>query len=217
MINRRALWISVLVLIGMIAADFWRLSLLSDWTHVPLEGPGSRSISVFWTFVPPLAVLTTMGTFFAQKWLRSGPEEAVQPWGRFYGVMLLFNAAMAASAEAFNLARSLGALQSIDRLTLVHVIFVMTGMVVMLVGNMMPKMPRLSARFRRFQLDPWQWNQHLRFNGKVTVLFGLFIAVGMPLLPFKMILPAMFGLTMAVIAVNHWHRAKVKREPWPRP
>ncbi len=213
MINRKAFWISLLVLFVMIAADFWRLSLLPDWRHVPVEGPGSRSVPVFWTFVPPLAVLFTMGIFSARKWLSSGPEEAVLRWGRVNAAILLFNTVAAALGEAFNLARSLGALQSIDRLTLVHVILVAAGIFMMLVGNMMPKMPWLSARFRYAQLDPWQWNQHLRFSGKVTVLFGMFMAVGMPLLPFKMVVPVDIGLVITVIAANHWHRTKVKREP----
>jgi hypothetical protein len=215
MINRRTLWISLLVLFAMIAADFWRLSLLPDWHHIPAEGPGySHTFPVFMLFAPALALLFTMGILFARKWLRSGTEEALQPWRRWYGLMLLFNTAIAASAEAFNLARSMGALQSINRLTLSHGVMVVVGIFMMLVGNMLPKMPWLSQRFR--PLDQWQWNRHLRFGGKVAVVFGVFIAVVMPLLPIKMVLPAMLGLALVVIAVNYWHRAKVRREPSPQ-
>jgi hypothetical protein len=217
MINRKALWISILVLFAMIAANLWRLSLLPDWRHVPVEGPGSRSIPVFWTFVPPMAVLFTMGIFFARKWLRSGPEEAVQRWSGLYGAMLLFNTAICASAEAFNLARSMGALQSIDRPTLAHSIMVVTGVSMVLVGNMTPKMPWLTSRFRYAQLDPWQWNQHVRFSGKLAVVAGLFFAVGMPLLPLKITFPLAIGLALVVIAVNHWHRAKVRGASSPQP
>ena len=218
MIDRKALWISLLVLIAMIAADFWRLSLLPDWHNVPAEGPGnSHTYPVFMLFVPALALLFTMGLIFTRTWSRSGPEEAMQPWRRWYGVTLLFSIAIAASAEAFNLARSMGALQSINRLTLSHGVMVVGGIFMMLLGNMLPKMPWLSQRFRRYQLDPWQWNRHLRFGGKLTVVFGLFLAVGMPLLPIKMVSPVAFGLMLAVIAANYWHRAKVKREPSPEP
>jgi hypothetical protein len=216
MINRKALWICLLVLIAMIAADFWRLSLLPNWHHIPAEGPGnSHTIPVLRLFSPVLAVLFTMGMLFSRKWLRSGPEEAVQPWRRWYGLLLLFNTVIAASAQAFILSRSLGALQSVDRQTFSHVVMVATGIFMVLVGNMLPKMPWLSTRFR--PLDPWQWNQHLRFGGKIMVVFGLFLAVGMPLLPAKMDLPAMLGLTLALLVVNYWHRAKVKREPSPQP
>jgi hypothetical protein len=215
MINRRALWISLLVLIAMIAADVWRLSLLPDWHHIPAEGPGnSHTIPVLALFAPVLALLFTMGILFARRWLRSGPEDAVQPWRRWYGLMLLFNTAIAASAQAFNLARSMGALQSVNRLTLSHGVMVVGGIFMILVGNMLPKMPFLSQRFR--PLDQWQWNQHLRFGGKVTVVFGVFIALVLPLLPFRMVLPVTLGLGLMVIAVNYWHRAKVRREPSPQ-
>jgi len=216
MIDRKALWISLLVLIAMIAADFWRLSLLPDWHYIPAEGPGNgHTISVLVLFVPVLGLTFTMGVLFSREWLRWGPEEAMQPWRRYNGLALLFSTAMMASAEAFNLARSLGALQSVSRITLAHVIFVVGGIFMMLTGNMLPKMPWLSARFRRAQLNPWQWNRQLRFAGKVTFAFGVFMAVGLPLLPVKMAIPVTLGLTLAFIAVNYWHRAKVKREPSP--
>jgi len=218
MINRRALWISLLVLFAMIAAVFWRLSLLPDWHHVPAEGPGSSdTIPLIVLFAPSLALLFTMGMLFTRKWLRSGSEEALQSWRRWYGLFLLFNTVITASAQAFTLARSLGGLQSVDRLILAHVIMVLTGIFMILVGNMLPKMPWLSARFRHAQLDPWQWNRHLRFGGKLAVVYGVLIAVGMPLLPVRMFSPATVGLVLVALAVNHWHRAKVKREPSPQP
>jgi hypothetical protein len=96
-----------------------------------------------------------------------------------------------------------------------HVVFVATGIFLMAVGNMLPKMPWLTARFR--PLDPWQWNQHLRFAGKLTVVIGLFLAVGMPLLPITMGLPVSIGLAITTITVSFWHRAKVRREPSPQP
>jgi hypothetical protein len=216
MINRKALWISLLVLFAMIAADVWRLSLLPDWHHIPAEGPGNgHTISLLVLFVPILGLIFTMGFHFARKWLASGSKEALQPWQRYNGLALLFTTAMMASVEAFNLARSLGALQSVSRITLAHIIFVVGGIFMMLAGNMLPKMPWLTARSRRAQLNPWQWNRQLRFAGKVTFALGLFMAVGLPLLPVKMAPPATLGLALAVIVVNYWHRAKVKREPSP--
>jgi hypothetical protein len=64
------------------------------------------------------------------------------------------------------------ALQSVDRQTFGHVILVIMVIFMMLVGNMTPKMPFLSAHFRRAQLGPWQWNQHLGFNGKSRSSLG---------------------------------------------
>ena len=70
MIDRNALWISVLLVFAMVAASLWRLSLLPDWHHVPLDGPGSsRTIPVLRMLIDPLAVLFVMGMLFARKWL----------------------------------------------------------------------------------------------------------------------------------------------------
>ncbi len=216
MINRKALWFSILLVFAMIAAAVWRLSLLPDWHHFPAEGPGNdRMIPPFVLFVPPLAVLFVMGMLYARNWLRSGTEEAVRPWQRYHGMVLVFGAGMCALAQAFNIARSLGALQSVDRLTLGHVIFVAWGIFMMVIGNMLPKMPWLTTRFR--PLDPWQWNQHLRFAGKLIVVLGLFFAVGMPLLPVKTVVPVSIGLALTTMAVGFWHRSKVRRVSSPQP
>jgi hypothetical protein len=215
MINRKALWISILLFLAMMAATLWRLSLLPDWHHVPAEGPdNSHMIPLFALFFPLLIPLFLMGMLFARQWLRSGPAEAVRPWRLYNGLTLVFATAIMALAQGFNLARSLGALQSIDRLTLAHVIFVAAGVFMMVTGNSLPKMPWLTARFR--PLDPWQWNQHLRFAGKLVFVLGLFFAVGMPLLPFKMVVPVGIGLSIATVAASFWHRAKVRREPSPQ-
>lgn len=216
MINRKALWISILLVLAMIAATLWRLSLLPDWHHVPAEGPdNSRMIPLFALFVPPLIPLFFMGTLFARQWLRSGPAEAVRPWRLYYGLTLVFMTGMMALAQGFNLARSMGALQSVDRPTLAHIIFVAAGIFMMVAGNSLPKMPWLTARFR--PLDRWQWNQHLRFAGKLSFVLGLFFVVGMPLLPVKIGILVAIGLSIATVAASLWHRAKVRREPSPQP
>jgi hypothetical protein len=219
MINRKALWISILLVFAMIAANIWRLSLLPDWHHVPLEGPGSHLVPVFWTFLPPLMALFAIAFFFAVNWKfgpeQASPKEAVQSWRRHQGLALVFGVGILALAQAFNIARSLGALQSVDRLTLGHVMMVATGIFLMIFGNSLPKIPWLTERFR--PLDPWQWNQHRRFQGKLMFVLGLFIAAGMPLLPFKMVLPVMIGVTLTTVVVSLWHRAKVRREPSPQP
>ena len=215
MINRKALWISVFLIIAMIAAALWRLSLLPDWHHLPFEGPGSRMIPSFVLFIPPVGALFVIGMLLIFRWWGSGSEEAKQPWRLLQGMVLLSMTGITALAQAFNIAHSLGALQSIDRLTFAHLMFVACGIFMMVVGNIAPKMPWLVARFR--PLDPWQWNQQLRFSGKLAFVFGLFFAVVMPLLPIKLAVPVMPALALAVVAIDLWHRAKVRREPSPQP
>lgn len=212
MIDRKAFWISILLVLTMIAATLWRISLLPDWLQVPAEGPDTPgTISLLRLFTPPLCVLFLIGLLFIRSWLRPGPVESVRPWRRHNGIALLFVSGIMTLAQAFNLARSLGALESIDRLTLGRVLFVVAGIFMMVAGNSLPKLPRLAARFR--PLDPWQWNQHLRFAGKVTVALGLFYAIVMPLLPIQMAVPVSLGVAAMAMAVGLWHRAKVRREP----
>ena len=87
MIDRKTFWISILLIFAMVAAALWRLSLSSDWHHVPAEGPGnSRMIPPFMLFVPPLGALFVMALILALNW-RFGPEqtspkEAVESWWR---------------------------------------------------------------------------------------------------------------------------------------
>jgi hypothetical protein len=40
MIDRKALWIFIAVILAMTGATIWQLSLLPDWRHMPLGGPG---------------------------------------------------------------------------------------------------------------------------------------------------------------------------------
>lgn len=214
MIDRKALWISLLVLAAMIVADLWRLSLLPDWHHFPANGPGSHAIPAVMLFTPVLAILFTLGLIFTRRWLRSGSVDAVQSWGRWYGHMLLFNTAAAACAQTFTLARSLGALRSVNPLTFLHFYMVATGVFLILVGNMLPKMPWLLARSH--PLDPWQWKRHLRFGGRIMVGFGVFIALAMPLLPVQTVVPVMLGMAITILAANYWYRARVRRQPTPQ-
>ena len=221
MIDRKALWISIFLVIAMTAAHIWWLSLLPDWRHVPIERVDNSRviIPVFWTFGPPLLTLFTMALIFALNWKfgpeQTSPKEALQFWGRIQSLALVFVAGMMALAYAYNIARSLGALQSVDRVTLSHFILAAGGIFLMAYGNMLPKMPWLTERSR--PLDPWQWNQHRRFQGRLFVVFGLLVAVAAPLLPPKMAAPAVLGLSLAAVATSFWHRAKVKREPSPQP
>ena len=213
MIDRKALWITILLVFAMIAANMWRLSLLPDWRHVPAEVAGNiRIIPVFWTFSPPLLVLFMMGMFFAVSWKfgpkETSPKEAMQSWRRQLGLALVFVAGIVTLGQAFGLAHGLGALQSVNQLTFSHVISVATGIFLMVFGNILPKMPSLTERC----LDPWQWNRHRRFQGKLIFVVGLFFAAGMPLLPFKMAVPASFGLSLMIVSLSLWYRAKVKRE-----
>ena len=216
MIDRKALRISVLLILAMIAATLWCLSLLPDWSHFPLNGPGdATSRQSIWLFVSPGCLLFVMAVLFARKWFATGSEDAVAPWRRWSGMMLLPYAVIIALMQAFIIARSLGIGAALDRQVLPRVFIVLIGVLIAALGNALPKLPWLSLRFRLFQLDPWQWNQHLRFMGKLIVGFGLVVALAGALLPPMLILPTLAGSWLAALAANIWYRIKLRRAPSP--
>ena len=217
MINRKALWITILIVLAMIAANIWRASLLPDWRHVPAEVAGHiRIIPVFWTFLPPLEVLFMMGVFFAVSWKfgpkKASPKEAMQSWRRHQGLVLVFVAGTAALAEAYSLAHSLGALQFVDPPTFRHVISVATGIFMMAVGNMLPKMRVADGTLPSIPGNGTGNGASLKAS--LYSSLGCSLRRGCPrlALPFKMVVPASFGLSLMIVSVSLWHRAKVRHE-----
>ena len=218
MIDRKALWILWLLVAAMTAAGVWRLSLLPDWHQMPASGPGdSHTVNGLLIFWGPVALLVVIMFGFARRWLVSIPKESEQSWQRLSTLFVLAYAVIVVLMQVFLTARSLGFGHAIDRLAIAHAAQVAVGILVVMMGNALPKMPWLSARLRPFQLDAWQWNRQVRFAGKLLVGLGLFLAIGVPLLPPNLKMPAMLGLWLAVFAANSWHRAKVKRAPSPLP
>lgn len=216
MIDRKALWISGLIFLAMTCVALWRLSLLPDWTQLPMTTPGGpRIVSGLMLFAPPLSLLLVVAILFARNLTRSGPEEAVARWRHWYGVLILGNAVMTGLAQAFFIARSLGALSAWNAHALTQVMMVAMGLLLAVMGNALPKMPFLAARFRPLRLDPFQWNRHLRFAGKLAVGMGLLIAVGVPLLPARMVQPTVIGMSLAMTVASFWHRARMRRQPSP--
>ena len=214
MIDRKALWISILIFLAITAATLWRLSLLPDWHHVPMDGPaGHRTASPFTLFRAPAGLLIEIALLFARKWLVSGSEESIQSWSRWGGLAIVSISAIIAVVQAVTIARSLGLGAGLDRMAVAHGMQVLMGILVMMLGNALPKMPWLSARFRPFRLDPWQWNRHLRLMGKLMVGLGLFVAVGGPLLPPALFRTVVFGLWLAMMAASIAYRIKLRREP----
>jgi hypothetical protein len=218
MMDRKTLWISWLLIAAMTAAGFWRLSLLPDWHHLPANGPrDSHTINGLFVFWGPFILLFLTFLLFARKWFVAGPEESEGPWRRYSGLTIVLFAAIIVPIQAFIIARSLGVGAAIDRATFARAVVIATGILIMVLGNALPKMPWLSARFRPFHLDEWQWNRQLRFTGRIMFGVGLATAISGPLLPLKMALPMQICLCLAMLGALLWHRARVKRESSPHP
>jgi len=221
MIDRKALWISITVLLAMLAAGIWRFSMLPDWHHLPLDGPASKhAVNGLVLFISPFGLFVATVSMYGRKWFAAGSDEAVRPWRRWSTMFVISYCALVGLMQAFIIARSLGYGLAVDRMSFARIAMAAAGILLMAAGNVMPKLPGLSMRLRCLQLDPWQQNRQLRLSGKLMFGLGLSmvcIAAFLPLLPQKILFPLILGPCLAMTAALLWHRVKLKREPSPRP
>ncbi|HEY4077592.1 MAG TPA: hypothetical protein VGM26_11760 [Rhizomicrobium sp.] len=218
MIDRKGLWILILLFLAMTAAAVWRLSLLPDWTHMPMVTPqGPRIRSGLVLFVPPLSLLFMIAVLAAQKWLVSGPDEALATWYRRSKLLPMAAGMLLALMEGFIICRSLGHGFGLNPETLARIMMAVAGTLVIMQGNVLPKLPWLSARWRLFRLDPWQSARSRRFSGRITVAFGLAMVIAAVLLPPRATTPILLILTLAFYGAIIWYFVRLKREPsmWP--
>lgn len=218
MIDRKTLWILILLILAMTAAAIWRLSLLPDWTQMPMptpKGPVTKSGLVL--FIHPLTLLFVVGTFAAQKWLVTGPSEALTAWYRRTRPLPIVMGVIMVLMQTFMIGRSLGYGLGLDAQAMSRTIMVVTGILVIILGNARPKLPRLSKRFAALNLDPWQSARNSRFTGRITVAFGLAIVIAAVLLPLRATTLTVLVLWLAFCCAIIWYFIRLKREPSPQP
>jgi len=221
MIDRKALWFAITVIIAMVGSTVWRLSLLPDWHMMPLDGPnGTHRANSLIIFSQPLALTVATVNMYGRKWVLGDGTEAETPWRRWGTMFVVGFAVLLGSMQAFILASSLGYV-TMDWAVASRAAIAATGLLLMVAGNAFPKLPWVPARLRLLQLDPWQQKRHVRFSGKLLVALGLYLVLIAIALPLFKLLPR--GMAYAVIlipavmmaAAKYWHIAKLKREPAP--
>jgi len=214
MIDRKALWILLLLCLAMTAAAIWRLSLLPDWTHVPFmvgrNGPHTEHGLVL--FVAPLSMLVMIAIAFGTKWLVSGPDEAIKTHQRRNRLTLVGTGVMGALMQSFIIGRSLGYGNSVDAEALSRAVIMVSAILVMIQGNNMPKLPWISSRFPAFQLDPWQSARARRFAGWLSIAYGLALIAAAALLPARAMAPIVMAFTPVYLGAIIWNCFRLKRE-----
>ena len=214
MIDRKSLGILILLCLVMTAAAIWRFALLPDWHHMTVVTPsGPRTRSSLFLFAPPLAMLFMIALACAMNWLVSGPKEALAARHRWSRPMLVGSGVMVTLMQAFMIARSLGHGLGLNPEAIARAMLAVTGSLMVMHGNIIPKLPRLSKRIAVFNLDPWQSARSLRFTGRMTVAFGLVMMVAAVLLPMRATVSTVLILTLGFYGAVLWYFVRLKREP----
>jgi hypothetical protein len=218
MIDRKGLWILILLFLAMSAAAVWRLTLLPDWTQMPMLAPhGLTTKNGLVLFIGPLALLFMIAVFSAQRWLVSGPDEALTAWYRHGSLLPMMGGVLMALMQVLLISRSFGHGIGLNPEIVARALMGVTGILTMMLGNVMPKLPRLSKRFAALNLDPCQYARHTRFGARMTVAFGLAMTIAAVLLPMRAVEPIFLTLALAFIGALFWHKHKLRSEPSPLP
>ena len=218
MIDRKALWILILLGLAMTVAAAWRLSLLADWHHMPMLTPKGLVVkNGLMLFVPPLSLLFMLAVAFATKWLVTGPDQAIHARQRHSRLILLGTGVMTAFAQAFIIGRSLGHSFGLNPELFARAVLTVSAIMLTTYGNNIPKLPSVSKRIAAFNLDPWQSARSRRLAGRLTVAFGLFQVITAVLLPVRAITPIIMVLCLVYLGVIFSHVFLLKREPSPLP
>jgi len=209
MIDRKALWIFIAVILAMTGATIWQLSLLPDWRHMPLGGPGSHNtVSGLVLFAAPASLLLFWVSPFIQ-WLAL-PKETLPSLWRWSEKWIVSTSVFMALLQAFVLTRSLG-LVSPSNLVMARGGSVMIGILFMIIGNIAPKTPVPPQR-NSFQLDSWKVIRMFRFGGKLFVGLGLAFVLGGILFPLERWEPVFASLMLAALAAGTWYSIKLQHE-----
>lgn len=218
MIDRRELWILILLCAAMTATAFWRLSLLPDWTQMPmLAAHGMTTKNGLVLFIVPLTLLFMIGVYSAQKWLVSGPDEALAVWYRHGSLLPMTGGVFLALMQAFVISRSFGHDVGLSPEFAARALMGVTGILTMMFGNVAPKLPMLSKRFAALDLAPWRAARLRRFGARMTVALGLAMTMAAVLLSIRAVAPVFLTLALAFYSALFWYRYKLKNEPRPLP
>jgi hypothetical protein len=209
MIDRKALWIFIAVFLAMTGTAFWQLSLLPDWRHLPLGGPGSHNtVSGLVLFAAPASLLLFMVSPFIQ-WLAL-PKETLPSLRRWSGKWIVSTSVFMALCQGFALTCSLG-IVSPSGLGIARGGSVMIGIMFMIIGNIAPKTPVPPQR-NSFELDSWNASRMFRFGGKLLVGLGLAFVLGGILLPLEFWESVFGSLMLTALAAGIWYSIKLRHE-----
>jgi hypothetical protein len=197
MIDRKAFWISGTLVVAMLAAALWRVTQLADWTQLPHRGVAPLWLtSSAWLLVAPGTVVISMLSLTMQAGMFDASEEVLRPWKKWGGSYLVAISVIMTLLQAFIIAGSLRLLTPIAPMLFLRGMFVVSGLLLAVMSNGLPKLPWLPSRFAPAATDPDTGAKSLRVRGWLGVLFGLG-AIVTGLLPLGMMQPAVVAVAIA--------------------
>jgi hypothetical protein len=214
MIERKAFWIAWALVIAMLAAAAWRVSLLPDWTHLPRYDSNGVAISPTSSAVlltMPGGVLFIMARLAWRARTARAPVESLRPWKKWASIVLVPISVILTLMQAFTIARSLGLLSTMNIAQFTRGIFVVLGLVAMVINNALPKLPWLRSRVAFLNLDPDKGAKFLRLRAWLGFLIGLVVVLGGLFLPLNVMPPIVFSMVIASVIVSLAFRFSAKR------
>ncbi len=213
MINRKAIWITAVFVIVMVAAAIWRLSLLPDWTLFTYTGASTTRHTTYWTglFQPPSWVLLFMGLLAASGFNKSGPKDEVHAWKNWYSFLLISFGVIVSAIQFLTIARSLGVTSALDPIAVDRAEIALLGLLIIVTGNQLPKLPWLQSRIALLQLAPVQGENYLRVRGRLIVVTGIAVVVSASLMSVKLVAPVIIVVALGCVGVSILWRVQLKR------
>ena len=211
----RSTFRTVMALVAiMLAAAAWRVSMLSDWTRLPRYGadgvalPPGNSAALL---ISPGLIVFFLIVMAVGRRMSTASDRDRAPWRKWARLNLIGFVAICAAQQAYIIARSLGLMTALSPALYARTLFVVSGLLLLVIGNVMPKLPWLGSRIWFFNLDRDQGAQLQRLRGWLVVALGLFVTLGGLFLPLKIVPPLLFSLWTAAAIVLLLFCATAKR------
>ena len=210
MINRSAAATSVVLVLVMLAATLWRIPLLPGWAYGPNGAPPPIR-NPLGLFVVPACVGFVGAVLALKKWVTPATAD-VEPWRRWGSQLLVAYALMCTLFHLSSVAGSVGVAGPFSRPVVTRAVIVLSGSLIVVFANQMPKLPWLPSRFGTWQLDAVRGQQLLRSGGQLLVLWGVAAVIGALVMPLRMMVPLIVSITTALVLIAAVRRLALHRQ-----
>jgi hypothetical protein len=187
MLDRKAMLILPILILVTLGGAIWQVAYLAR---------GSMA-----SFVIPVTIAIAAGALALQERRVTASAEALAAWKKWGSFFLISCAAILTAFQLLPIFRDLGIPLPSSTL-LIRLLVAGYGLVVVVAGNLAPKLPPLEKR-RPFGLSLGTAGEAAvaRLGGWLLVSFGLVTTVSALLLPLRFVAPVMGSMALAMLAV----------------